>query len=588
MRIQRQAITAAALLAVVFAPKMAEAQRNAQPVPIFVAVTFRSPGEPKLGIETAEAIRQRMIRFFPQPALRPNQLRIVKQEEINNALTGSGYPADSAITTTDLRDLGKQMGANESMEGTIKRTAQGVEARARFYVLSNVNAPEVLPVIVAKDAGEAGRKIAEMYVQARKELPDYEKCKNAIIQNNFDAAVTADKAAMVQFDKGVLPRACLLTAYQKLYEQKKLPLDSVTKVANEIIAIDPENEIALGQLVDAYRVMGDTAKVIDLSRRLYALNPSNLQQARSLVDVIVVYGAPDKALLIVDDMMKNNPGDASIIETQWKLLQAMGQWKRAIAAGEEMVKFDTAKADTAYFRRQIGAALQDSQPQLALQFLARVTAKFPRDVALLQAYSDQLRKQGQLQQALEVAKKVIAVDPKVPQGYSTIVFLYTQMGQADSAVAFARTALVTADSATRDQIGKGLLTLISPALNKAQSDTGAAVPVDVQRQNWTDVYRLSAAVDSIVPQAQSAFLMSFSAFNLAMNALNRIGPLSQARNNTQACAELKTASDMVLIVDLNMARGGRFNPNAAANILNAMSGTIKPYLESARPQLRCR
>ena len=58
------------------------------------------------------------------------------------------------------------------------------------------------------------------------------------------------------------------------------------------------------------------------------------------------------------------------------------------------MKFDSAKADTNYFRRQIGAALKDSQPVLALQFLSRATAKFPRDAALLQAYSQELRKQG--------------------------------------------------------------------------------------------------------------------------------------------------------------------------------------------------
>jgi hypothetical protein len=45
---------------------------------------------------------------------------------------------------------------------------------------------------------------------------------------------------------------------------------------------------------------------------------------------------------------------------------------------------------------------------------------------------------------------------------------------------------------------------------------------------------------------------------------------------------------MVLVVDLNMARGGRFNPSAAGNILTALSGTVKPYLESTRGQLRCR
>jgi hypothetical protein len=261
MRIQRQAITAAALLAVVFAPKMAVAQRQTARVPNFIAVSFRSPGEPKLGIEVAEAIRQRMTRFFPMPPVKT--LRVLKQEEINNALTGSGYPADSVITTSDLRDLSKQLGADEAMEGTAKRTAQGVEARAKFYFNSNIGAPEVLPVVVEKDANAAGRKIAELYVQARKELPAYERCKNALIQNNPDAAITAAREAMKEYPEGVLGRACLLTAYGPQY--KKFPADSMLVLANEIVTIDPENEIAITQLVDAYRAKGDTSKAIQFS-----------------------------------------------------------------------------------------------------------------------------------------------------------------------------------------------------------------------------------------------------------------------------------------------------------------------------------
>lgn len=586
-RIQRQAITAAALLAVVLAPTTAMAQRRDVQVPIFLVVTFKSPGDQKLGIEVAEAIRQRMTRFFPQPAVRAGSLRIVKQEEINTQLTGSGYPADSAITTTDLRDLGKGIGANESMEGTVRRTAQGIEVKARFYVLSNINAPEVLPTVVEDDAGDAGRKIAEIYVQARKELPEYEKCKNAIIASQYDQAIAAAHAALKEYDKGVLPRACLLTAYSKLVEQKKMPVDSVFRVANEIINIDPENEIAIVQLVDAYRVKGDTAKAIEMSMKLYALNPANTTTAQGIIDFVASVGAPDKALIIVEDLMKNNPGDASIIETQWKLLQATSQWKRAIAAGEEMVKFDTARADTVYFRRQIGAAYQDSQPQLALQFLARATQKFPRDVFLLQAYSQELRKQGQIQQALDVAKKVVAVDPKADQGYATVVVLYTQLGLADSAVAFAKQALASnPDSATKNSIGAGLLSLIAPSMKKAQEDT-AATP-DVARANWTEVYRLSAAVDSIVPQAATAFYMSFAAYNLAANAASRVSDLANKdKNIPAACTELKTAGDMVLAVDLNMMRGGRFNPQQAGQIINAASG-LKPFIEGTKKQLKCK
>jgi len=375
-----------------------------------------------------------------------------------------------------------------------------------------------------------------------------------------------------------------LTAYGAQY--KKFPADSAIRLGNEIVTIDPDNVIAITELVNAYRAKNDTAKAIEYSMKLYALNPMDMQQARSIVDFLMASGAPDKALTIIDDQMKQNPGEASIIETQWKIFQNTNQWKRAIAAGEEMVKFDTSKADTLYFRRQIGAAIQDSQPQLVMQFLARATQKFPKNVFFLQAYTNELRKQGQVQQALDVAKKVIVVDPKAPQGYSTVVFLYTQLGQGDSAVAFAKTALTAADSATKAQIGAGLLTLIKPAMDKAQADTGAAP--DVRRQNWTDVYRLSAAVDSIVPQAATAFYMSFAAYNLSSNALERVPGLAKAKNTTGVCDELKTASDMVLMVELNMSRGGRFQPQSAGAILNAVSGQIKPYIEQNKTAFKCK
>ena len=582
MRIQRQAITAAALLAVVLAPKLAVAQRQTERVPIFLAVTFRSPGEPKLGIETAEGIRSRMLRFYPMPPLKT--LRTLKQEEINGALTGSGYPADSAITTSDLRDLSRQLGAVEAMEGTVKRTAQGVEARAKFYYNSNMNAPEVLPVVVEKSGEAAGRKIAELYVQARKELPAYEKCKNALIQNQPDQAIAAAHEALALYPQGALPRACLLTAYGSQY--KKFPADSSIRLGNEIMAIDPENVIAITELVNAYRTKNDTAKAIEMSQKLYALNPNDMQQARSIVDFFMSVGAPDKALVIVQDQMKQNPGEASIIETQWKILQATNQWKQAIAAGEEMVKFDTAKADTMYFRRQVGAAIQDSQPQLALQFLARATQKFPKNVFFLQAYQTRLQQQGQVQQALDVAKKVVAADPKAPQAYASVISLYTQVGRVDSAVAFAKQSLVGADSSTKAQINLGLTTLIAPAMKKAQEDTGATP--DVARANWTEVYKLSASVDSIAPAPNTAFFMSFAAYNLASNAATRVSDLANKQKNIPgACAELKTAEEMVLAVDLNMMRGGKFSPQQAGQILQA-AGQLKPFIQQTKAALKCK
>jgi len=313
--------------------------------------------------------------------------------------------------------------------------------------------------------------------------------------------------------------------------------------------------------------------------RLGELNP---QQAPELIPVLIEVGAPEKALVIINDQLKQNPGDVPMIENRWKLLQLLKDWKGAIAAGEDMVKFDSSKADTAYFRRQIGAAIQDSQPQLVLQYMAKATTKFPRDPFLLKAYMGELRRQGQRPQAIEVAKKLAAVDPAT--GHSTAIALYAELKQMDSAVAYAKQSLVGADSATRDQIGQGLLGVIRPAMVQAQADTTS--PASVRKTNWAEVLRLSAAVDSIVPTANTAFYMSVSAFYVAQFGLD--GFTEAARTNRPlACAMIKEASDNLLIVDLNMSRGGRVDPATASALLKATSD-MKPGLAQGRQQLNCR
>jgi tetratricopeptide (TPR) repeat protein len=576
----RRMITAAAFAAAVVGstPMMATAQgRNSQRNPIFIAVTFHSPAnDAKLGVDVAEGLRQRMMKLFPQTPLRPGALRVVTREQINAQLTAAGYPADSAITTTDLRDLGKNIGADETLEGTATRTAEGIKVQAKFYSLNNVLAPEVLPTVVDKDAGGAGRQLADLYARARKELPDYNNCRNGLINQQVDQAVTAAKAAMQQYDKGVLPRACLMNAYFKLAQGNKMPMDSVIKVGQDILTIDPDNELAIGQLADAYMVKGDTTKSMEMNLKLYRLNPSNVEQAKTIIGLVASLGAPEKAVPIVKDLLATNPGDPAILETYWKLLQATKDWKQAIAIGEEMVKFDSSKADTTFYNRQIASAIADSQPQLVLQYLAKATAKYPKNTHYLLGYSQELRRQGQLQQALDVAKKAIVIDPAVPQGYATVLSLYAALGQSDSAMAFAKLAL--AAHADRDAVGGALLTLLKPSLAKAQA-SGA-------RPDMEEFYRMAATVDSIIPQQSTAFYMSFAAYSIAASMLQDVA--GESKDRPKACADIKRASELATVVDLNMARGGRENPANAAAILNALNTQIKPYIETTKKQLACK
>jgi hypothetical protein len=80
--------------------------------------------------------------------------------------------------------------------------------------------------------------------------------------------------------------------------------------------------------------------------------------------------------------------------------------------------------------------------------------------------------------------------------------------------------------------------------------------------------------------------MSYSAFTLASGILPGIPDIMKA-DKARGCSELKDASDYIMVVNLNMARGGRYDPTAAANILNAISSQVSPYIDSTKKQFKC-
>src|ERR1051325_1195830 len=104
-----------------------------------------------------------------------------------------------------------------------------------------------------------------------------------------------------------------------------------------------------------------------------ALEPTNTSLGDQVVAGLAQLGKPRGALEIVDTMLLANPGDAKLRRQKWQLaLQAAvsadsasrpGFLTTAVAAGEEMVRADTAMADSVFFARQIVAANAMTPPR---------------------------------------------------------------------------------------------------------------------------------------------------------------------------------------------------------------------------------
>src|SRR4030095_9564919 len=99
---------------------------------------------------------------------------------------------------------------------------------------------------------------------------------------------------------------------------------------------------------DAYAEKKMEDKQIEALTRLISLDPNNTRLQTQVVNILAGSGNASLALPIVDDAVKNNPGDAALVKLQWLVHFAAKDIQGGLGIGGEMVRGGTdAAAPTA-------------------------------------------------------------------------------------------------------------------------------------------------------------------------------------------------------------------------------------------------
>jgi tetratricopeptide (TPR) repeat protein len=564
-------LSAAPLLA----QRPAPAQRGGPPnadTPYILVTTFHSPDR-KLGNEMADELRERI-----QSEHSAKDLYVIPQHSIEATLTASGYRPDSALSSTDVMELAKQLRGEQVIDGTITKTGEkSVHVDARLLMRAGqATVSQPLPPVDAKDAGDAAKEIERNMSAAGKAIPKYQECTNDLRAAKYTEAVAAANEGIKIYPATTLARICLLSAYVA----QKAPADSIISVANAIRSADSTSQIALANLADAYMTKGDTTNAISTMLQIYRLDPTNTSIARTIVQTLAVSGAPDKAIPIVDSMIVRNPGDADMLKTKWLLQLKAGQYKEALASGEAYVKADTSAATIDYYQRQIGAAQSDSNAAAVAEIATRAAQKFPTEPSFSLLLAQQQMKAGQLDQALASARRATQANPKATTPWMMVIAVENAMGHPDSVIATGKAAVAAGVPA--DEIGASMLAAVGPALKKAQ-ETKA-------RADWQAVLDAAQAVDAIAPSPNSAYFAGVSSFSIAMDALTNVQALSKSGkkdDKAQACVEVKVAEDNLAITQQTMIRGGKVDPATAGTIMNGVT-QYGDYIPQFKKALGCK
>ena len=563
MASRRRALTAAGAVAIaaISAPRIARAQTNRQqPAPdtprILIATCHTPAASANLGVDVAEALRNRV-----QSETSIRQLYVLPRNDINNYLTSSGYKADSALSVSDLKELAKLMRADEILDCTGAKTPNGLHVDARLLLARDVALAQPLAAVDARDAGDAAKRIEHELSEARKALPEYRKCESALRDQKWPEAATAARAGLAKDANSTLSQLCLMSAYQ----YGKSGPDSVLRVAEAIMRTDSTNTLAMRNAVDAYMSKNDTTHAVQTMVRLARLDPT---VRPTLVTMLGAMNKPELALPLVTEMLQDNPGDPQLLRMRFLLLSSAKDYKKALVAGEDWMKADTAAATPDLYTRLIAIASADSQPQVASQYAARAVQKFNNKADLYMLYAQTLRKAGQLQQSLDAAKRAVELDPKVENGIAFVLVTYSDLKQPDSALAWARRAV--AAGADKNAVGQGLLPVVGVAVKAAQDTTGKDALQT--RQAWMNAYQLASTVDTIAPSPQLKLFVGLSSFQVGLNAL-------QGLNKSRSCADAQLADDMWSASQIALPQAAAYDKNTAGQLMMA----IQQYYPNIAP-----
>ena len=571
MASRRRVLTAAGAIAMtaVSGPRIVGAQtRGQQPgadTPRILIATCHAPAaNTNLGVDVAEALRSRV-----QSENSARQLYVLSRNDINNYLTSSGYKADSALSVSDLKELAKLMRADEILDCSGTKTSNGVHVDTRLLLARDVSLAQPLAPVDGRDAGDAAKKVEHELSDARKALPEYHKCETALRDQKWADAAAAARAGLAKDANSTLSQLCLMSAYQ----YGKSGPDSVLRVAEAIMRSDSSNALAMRNAVDAYMSKGtaaDSAKAVQTMVRLGRVDPT---VRPALLSLLGAMNKPELAMPMVNEMLQDNPGDPQLLRMRFLLLASAKDYKKALQAGEDWMKADTAAATADLYTRLIAIAAGDSQPQLASQYAARAVQKFNNNADLYMLYAQTLRKSGQLQQSLDAAKRAVEINPKVDQGIPFVLVTYSDLKQPDSAFAWARRAV--ANGADKNAVGQGLLPVVGVAVKAAQDTTGKDAAQT--RQAWMNAYQLSSTVDSIAPSPQLKLFVGLSSFYVGLNALQNI-------NKSHSCADAQLADDMWSASQIALPQAAAYDKNTAGQLMGAIQ-QYYPNIAPAKKQL---
>lgn len=544
-------------------PSLASAQRQRVPGPDtrrVLVTTFR--GDPDAGVKTANEIRDRIESEFNIRELMPTS-----KKNIDTSLATSGYKPDSALSPNDIKELARIVRGDEVIDGTVVKAGTAYRITARMFLPRDVSLSQPLVTnLETTNFGDAAKQIVSEYDKARKQIKDNQDCENGIRAGKLADAMAAARKGIQSYPKSTLVRLCLAQAYasMKTTADSTGPWkDSVLSVTKEVLALDKSSLIAWRLQVDAYKSTKDTDNLVTALLGYMGADPTNAVLREQVIAEVIALGKADLAVPIAATLVAENPGDPNYERLNWLVLRAAKKWKEAVEAGKRYAAIDTSVADSGYFDRQIADLITDSAYAKAAEMAAMAAAKYPRNTGYLLQKAQSERRAGQLPAAKASLERALAVDPNVNGANYLLAQIAGDMNNAQDAIKFAKAD--AANAANKERAGTLLLSLGNAAYK------AAAAASNVEGFRGALPYLEASA--EINPNPNAYFLIGVAAYQAMAGSADKL-------KASKSCEDFKQANDLLVLVNINMPKGGSVDAKTAGQILGGAQ-QFGPFIDGS-------
>jgi len=271
-------------------------------------------------------------------------------------------------------------------------------------------------------------------------LQEYGDCLVRLKENEKAIAVFSRALAQPDADAALRVR---LASIQMMAQHPKDAIATLQPVLQE----NTTDADVLDLAASAYEADGNTPEAVRLLRQAILADPHNLNLFLDFANVSMDHQSYQVGVDMINAGLSAQPKAAPLYVARGVLYVQLAEYDKAEA--------DFEKADALDPRQEMGsaaeglAAVQANDPDRALATVRAKLAKKPNDPFLLYLQADILTQRGpdpasaEFREAMESAKKAVALRPSLASAHDVLAKLYLQAGQNDAAIAQSRKALTS-------------------------------------------------------------------------------------------------------------------------------------------------